>query len=138
MRGLTGVGPLAWQRLKANWRLLSVLAFGILAAATLMAVSPVYTRVMNDLGLSYSLKQQLSSATRNRLVEFDLPLGTEEASRERTALANLLAGRLSWLTRSQARYSALPDLTLTQRPDQAPTTARGRTVATLQSLSGLE
>ena len=38
-------------RLLSNWRLLLVLAFGILVAATLMAVSPVYTRVMNDLGL---------------------------------------------------------------------------------------
>ena len=51
IRGFSGVAPLVWQRLAASWRLLSVLAFGILIAATLMAVSPVYTRVMNDLGL---------------------------------------------------------------------------------------
>ena len=51
MGGLSGVGPLAGQRLRASWRLLSVLACGIIAAATLMALSPVYTRVMNDLGL---------------------------------------------------------------------------------------
>jgi hypothetical protein len=50
MNGLLSVGPLMWQRLVANWRLLLVLAFGILVAATLMAVSPVYTRVMNDRG----------------------------------------------------------------------------------------
>jgi FtsX-like permease family protein len=135
MRGLTGVGPLAWQRLRASWRLLSVLASGILAAATLMALSPVYTRVMNDLGLEYALKQQIGSATHNSVNEFDMPLGTTQAANERGELARLVAGRLSWLTSSEARYGSLPNLNLAG-PDGLG--RADRALVTIQTLSGFE
>ncbi len=63
MNGLLSIGPLMWQRLVANWRLLLVLAFGILVASTLLAISPVYTRVMNDLGLQESLAKTPAAVT---------------------------------------------------------------------------
>ncbi len=137
MRGLIGVGPLAWERLVANWRLLSVLALGILMAATLMAATPVYTRVMNDLGLDFSLKQQLRSASRNTIIQFGLPLGSEEGARERLALTRLMAEKLSWLTAEEARFGALPDLTLAGE-GEAPSTDRFRTLLTLETQTGLE
>src|SRR5205814_166874 len=99
--------------------------------------SPIYTRVMNDLGLSYSLKQQLQSATHDSVGQFNLPLGAVDASQQRSALARFMAQRISWLTRSESRYSALPNLTL-GRPDQPPPTGRNRTLLAVQSLSGLE
>jgi hypothetical protein len=77
---MTGVGPLVWQRLLASWRLLSVLAFGVLIAATLLAASPVYTRVMNDLGLRASLQDVLRNAGSNGALQFGLPLGSPQAA----------------------------------------------------------
>ncbi len=137
MRGLTGVGPLVWERLLANWRLLLVLTFGILMAATLLAASPIYTRVMSDLGLNFSLKEGLRSASRNSLIQFGLPLGSEEASTETNALGRAAAEEISWFTGSEARYSALTDLTLAYE-GQPVATDRFRTTVTLQALSGLD
>jgi hypothetical protein len=137
MRGMAGIGPLAWQRLRASWRLLSVLALGILAAATLMAVSPVYTRVMNDLGLTYSLNQQLRASTRNSVAIFALPLGTEQAAASRESLARLMASRISWLIGSEERYSALPNLSLAA-PGQPPPNDPLRTMLQVQSLTNFE
>jgi hypothetical protein len=117
VRGFTGIGPLVLQRLVAGWRLLAVLAFGILIAATLLAISPVYTRVMSDLGLEASLKQQIGSSSRNGFVRFGLPLGSPESATERGALATILSDEVGWLSASEVRFSALPFLTLA-RPGQ--------------------
>lgn len=137
MRGLMGIGPLVWERLVANWRMLSVLAFGMLMAATLLAVSPIYTRVMNDLGLDYSLKEHLRSSSRNTLMKFGQPLGSDEAAANARQTLQMLAARTSWFTGSEVRYAALPDLPLAEEGEDVPND-RFRTVLTLQTFSDLE
>src|SRR5918992_1557422 len=132
MRGFKGIGPLILQRLVASWRLLAVLAFGILIAATLMAASPVYTRVMNDLGLETSLAQHIGSSSRNGLVRFDLPLGSAESAEEARRLSALLNERLGWLTATNVRYGGLGPLTLA-REVQPVSTDRFRTLITVHS-----
>ncbi|HLF75895.1 MAG TPA: ABC transporter permease [Dehalococcoidia bacterium] len=121
MRGFTGIGPLIMQRLAAGWRLLAVLAFGILIAATLLAISPVYTRVMSDLGLEASLAQQIGSASRNGFVRFGLPLGAPDSAVERQTLASVLADEIGWLSASEVRFGGLPPLTLARPGEPFPT-----------------
>jgi hypothetical protein len=124
VRGIAGIGPLVVQRLVSGWRLLAVLAFGILIAATLLAISPVYTRVMSDLGLEASLEKQIGSASRNGVVRFGLPMGAPESVAERQGLASLLADEIGWLSGSEVRFGALPLLTLA-RPGQPYPTGPG-------------
>jgi hypothetical protein len=137
VHGFTGIGPLIWQRLLASWRLLAVLAFGILIAATLMAASPVYTRVMNDLGLETSLGEQIGSASRNGLVRFDLPLGSAQSAREAQGLSALVSDSLDWLTGSYVSYGSVGALTLAREGQPVPTD-RFRTLIALHSASDLE
>ena len=47
------------QRMRANWRLLSVVGVGVLVASVLMASTTVYTRAISDLGLEFKLRQRL-------------------------------------------------------------------------------
>ncbi len=137
MRGFTGIGPLVWERIVANWRMLTVLAFGMLMAATLLAISPIYTRVMNDLGLDFSLKEHLRSTSRNSLISFGQPLGGEQGAAANRQLVQALASKTAWFTGSEVRYGALPDLTQAEEGKPVPT-GQFRTVVTLQTLSGLD
>ncbi len=117
--------------------MLIILAVGILVASTLLALSPIYTRVMTDLGLTSSLEEQLRSASRMSVIRFDLPLGSHEAADIDRSLARMTAEETSWFAASEARYGALPDLTYAREGQPVPTN-RDRTTVTLQTLSGLE
>src|SRR3990170_2142086 len=136
MQGLSGVWPILWERLVASWRLLLVLAIGILVASTLLAASPTYTRVMSDLGLESSLKERLRTSTRSSLIRFGLALGTPEATEEIDALGRAMAQEISWFTGSEARFASAADLTYAREGQPLPT-GRLRTVVSLQSMSGL-
>ncbi len=137
MRGFTGIGPLVWERIIANWRMLAVLAFGMLMASTLLAASPIYTRVMNDLGLDFSLKEHLRSSSRNTLFQFGLPLGTTEEADKSRDMVRIMADKTGWFAGSEVRYANLPDLPMAQE-GQTISSDRFRTVLTLQTMSGLD
>jgi ABC-type antimicrobial peptide transport system permease subunit len=121
MNGLLSIGPLMWQRLVANWRLLLVLAFGILVAATLMAVSPVYTRVMNDLGLQESLAERLQGYSRNGFTMVPTPLGDADAIQQQQELAQAMSEEIGWFTQDEVRYGALPSMNLLKGGKLEPT-----------------
>ena len=114
MKNISGTGPLIWQRFAASWRLLAVLAFGMLTAATLTAAAPVYTRVMNDLGLASSLKSQLGSASRNSAVQVGLPLGAAESTTESASVTQIMEDEIGWFTASEERYAVLAPMTYTK------------------------
>lgn len=137
MRGLSGLGPLILQRLLASWRLLAVLTLGILIAATLMAASPVFTRVMNDLGLETALAQQIGAASRNGVIRFDLPLGSQQAAAEARGLATMMDESLGWLTASSVRYGRVGPLTLAGEGEPPPS-GRFRTLISLHTANDLE
>ena len=126
-----------WQRLAANWRLLLVLAFGILVAATLLAVSPIYTRVMNDLGLLEALERQIGSASRNGAFVAGNRLGEPENARRARELAQMMSEEIGWFTEYEVRFGALPAMTLAREGQPAPT-GRDRTLIAVQSISGLD
>jgi ABC-type antimicrobial peptide transport system permease subunit len=121
MNGLLSIGPLMWQRLVANWRLLLVLAFGILVAATLLAISPVYTRVMNDLGLQESLAQRIQGYSRNGFDMVPTPLGDPEAIQQQKELAQAISEEIGWFTQSEVRYGSLPTMNLLKGGKLEPT-----------------
>lgn len=50
----------ALLRLAANWRLMLVAALGVVVAATLLAVGPIYALSMSDLGLRHRLERGLA------------------------------------------------------------------------------
>jgi putative ABC transport system permease protein len=120
MNGLLSIGPLMWQRLVANWRLLLVLAFGILVAATLMAISPVYTRVMNDLGLQESLEDRLQGYSRNGFTMVPTPLGDANAIRKQQELAQYMSEEIGWFTQDEVRYGSLPNMNLLKGGNLVP------------------
>jgi ABC-type antimicrobial peptide transport system permease subunit len=121
MNGLLSIGPLMWQRLVANWRLLLVLAFGILVAATLLAISPVYTRVMNDLGLQESLAARIQGYSRNGFDMVPTPLGDPEAIQQQKELAQAISEEIGWFTQSEVRFGSLPTMNLLKGGQLAPT-----------------
>lgn len=137
MRGLKANFAVITQRLKAGWRLLAVIALGVLVAATLMAVSPVYTRVLNDLGLRYSLEQQLSGSRQNSAILTGLPFGTPEASRKVAAMEEHFTSEIGWLAGSDVRFAALSEQTLGVVGQPLPT-GPTRPFVSLRSLSGME
>ena len=121
MNGLLSIGPLMWQRLVANWRLLLVLSFGILVASTLLAISPVYTRVMNDLGLQQSLEERIQGYSRNGFVMVPTPLGDPGAIRQQQELAQAISEEIGWFTQDEVRYGALPPMNLVKGGKLVPT-----------------
>ena len=136
MNNFTATGPLVVQRLIANWRLLLVLAFGILVSATLLGVSPVYTRVMNDLGLHNSLEKQIGSASRNGASLINVPLGDPATIEKQKEVVKLIAGELGWLTAEDVRYGALPSFGVIR--GDGPIAANPEFLAKVQGVSGLE
>ena len=112
-----------------------MLAFGVLTAATLLAVSPVYTRVMNDQGLSVALEKQIGSSSRNGLIRFGT-FGTPDAAADMEELGAILSEELSWLTASEVRYGRLPELTL-RREGEPVRTDPFRPRLSLQALSDI-
>jgi hypothetical protein len=126
-----------WQRLVANWRLLLVLAFGILVASTLMAISPVYTRVMNDLGLQESLEDQIGGASRNGAILLGQELGEPDNARREQELAQMMSREIGWFTDYEVRYGALP-LHLLAREGQSYRPGRDSPLIAVRSMSGLE
>jgi len=137
MNGLLSIGPLMWQRLAANWRLLTVLAFGILVASTLMAVSPVYTRVMNDLGLQESLEDQIGSSSRNGIFIQSQRLGDPENARREQELAQAMSREIGWFNEYEVRYGGLP-FQLLAREGQPYRPGRDSPLIAVRSMSDIE
>lgn len=62
MRNLVSTWRLFARRTGKNWRLLAVLSFGMLMAASLLAAGPIYARTMSGLGLTFTVRDQLSES----------------------------------------------------------------------------
>jgi len=92
-----------WQfallRLVANWRLMLVAAIGVVVAATLLAVAPIYAQSMSDLGLRFRLERGLAEPEdRVAWIAVDrLRLGDPVDRERRTAIDNITKERVAWL-----------------------------------------
>ena len=104
MRGLVRIWRLFARRSGKNWRLLGVLALGMLMAASLLAAAPIYARTMADLGLTFTVRDQLSVSPGNSAQFRAIPLATEEGLRQKQAIADRIQQRLGWFAGSESRY----------------------------------
>lgn len=135
MRNLIPTWRLFARRSGKNWRLLAVLALGMLMAASLLAAGPVYARTMADLGLTFAVRDQLSDNPGNRAEFRFVPLGTEEGQAIRESIANRIDERIGWFAASTSRYLRTARFTIGQEGEppreQAP-------LGELLSLTGYE
>ncbi len=131
----------AVRRLLANGRLMLVAALGVLVAATLLAVTPIYAAAMSDLGLRFRLERQLPRPSDHlAYIEVDrLLLGNPADRARRDALERVLEARVGWLgaTVTEDKTPAL-DLTFLGTDAAAGGATRPRWGAYVYVLSGFE
>jgi hypothetical protein len=104
MRGLVRIWRLFSRRSGRNWRLLAVLALGMIMAASLLAAAPIYARTMADLGLTFIVREELNATPGNRVQFAAIPLATDEGKQTKDAVAARIEERVGWFEASSSRY----------------------------------
>ncbi len=136
MRGMVRIWRLFSRRSGRNWRLLAVLGLGMLMAASLLAAAPVYARTMADLGLTFTVRDQLNDNPGNRVSFAAVPLKTSEGEGLKSAIAQRIEERIGWFKASEARYLRTGRFFI--GPDGADPAATGAPLGQLQSLTRYE
>lgn len=133
MRSIAQTWRIFARRSAANWRLLSVLALGVVMAGTLLASAPVYARTMADLGLTFLVRDQLNANPGNRAEFRYIQIQSEEGKALRAAVEQRIDERIGWFRGSQSRYILSGRFVLTRDGEAAgPRLPLGQ----LQSLTG--
>lgn len=104
------MGPiltLALWRTASGRGLLLLLGAGILVTATLLAAGPIYSRAMADLGLTFTLRDELQGREWARVDARNLPLAGADAEARRGAIEQRIDQRLGWFTQSRVRATRL-------------------------------
>ncbi len=109
----------------------------MLVSATLLATSPVYTRVMNDLGLQSSLKARLGIAGINTAIETGQPFGTPETAASSKTLTDMVSQEIGWFTASEVRYGSLALQTFSL-PGEEPSTDPLKPLVQLETVSSYD
>ncbi len=89
----------AWSHFLSNWRFLAVVFAGVMSAAVLLALAPIYAASMTDLGLSYRLEKDLST-TREQIARVDtflLQINDPIDIERRAAVDLVTQERVGWL-----------------------------------------
>ncbi|MCA9851393.1 MAG: hypothetical protein KC461_12215, partial [Dehalococcoidia bacterium] len=115
----------ALRRLRAGWRFMLVAAVGVLVAATLLAITPIYASAMSDLGLSFRLGRELPT-TEERLTYLSAEgnrFGDPTSQRALEAMDAITRERIGWLgdatlteDRSQRFDVTFPDYEMPSEP----------------------
>ena len=108
MRGLAVLWGLLLRHGAASWRMLAVLALGVLVASTLLASAPIYARAMADLGLKFTVRDELRDEPSIRVGIEAQQLATPDSLSARAAVEKRIDERLGWfaLGRSMVVESA--------------------------------
>ncbi|MCB9490473.1 MAG: ABC transporter permease [Dehalococcoidia bacterium] len=119
----------ALRRLRAGWRFMLVAAVGVLVAATLLAITPIYASAMSDLGLSFRLGRELPT-TEERLTYLSAEgnrFGDPTSQRALEAMDAITRERIGWLgdatlteDRSQRFDVTFPDYEMPSEPVEVP------------------
>lgn len=99
--------PLVIRRSLAGKAMLAVIALGVFVAATLLASAPIYARAMADLGLTFTVREELSAKPSTRIQFRDVPIETAEGTARQAAFAGRIEDRLGWFQESMARHTQL-------------------------------
>lgn len=136
MRSMLQVWRLFSRRSGRNWRLLAVLGLGMLMAASLLAAAPVYARTMADLGLTFTVRDQLNDNPGNQVTFPAIPLNTEEGRNLKESVSRRIDERIGWFKASESRYLRVGRFFI--GPDGADPAPTGAPLGQLQSLTGYE
>src|SRR5690606_29984075 len=91
------------RRMATNWRFVGILALGILVASTLLAAAPIYARTMADLGVTYTIREELRGGPVTDVRAPGHELATEGAAAMREALSQRIDERIGWFTAGSVR-----------------------------------
>ena len=91
------------HRLRANWRLRSAVAVGVIIAAVLLAATTIYTRALADLGLDVALEERFPQGTVLRSFLPSLPLDGPRADDVGAFVEEGLDQRLGDLSQARIR-----------------------------------
>ncbi len=135
MRGLAVLWGLLLRHGAASWRMLAVLALGVLVASTLLASAPIYARAMADLGLKFTVRDELRDEPSIRVGIEAQQLATPDSLAARAAVENRIDERLGWfaLDRSMVVESARLTVGTTGAEPRA-----GTALAVLYAVEGFE
>ena len=116
------------RRLRSSWVLLTMIAFGVLAAVTLMATSSLYSRALAEGGLRHALALASPSGLNSWVIVGNRPLGPADYQRLFSTVEELTHTRLGFMLRDTQR-SGQTNIPLTFAPEPEPSdlnTALGR------------
>lgn len=99
--------------------MLSVLALGVVVAATLLASAPIYARTMADMGLTFQIRQDLQDQPNTRIEFPNVPIQTQDGVALRNAVEKRINDRIGWFTAVRERYIEAPWM-VTAKQGKAP------------------
>ncbi len=94
---------IALRQMRASPALTAVLALGMLVAAVLLASAPIYSRSMADLGLTYTIRQELQGNATSQVLFPNVELQTDRGIALREAIEQRITERIGWFRREQTR-----------------------------------
>ncbi|GAB4329254.1 MAG: ABC transporter permease [Dehalococcoidia bacterium] len=103
MSGFLAAWGLVAQRSVANWKMVAILAFGVLVAATLLASAPIYARSMADLGVTFAVREDLADDPSISAVLPATALQTADGLAARQAVEARIDERLGWYQADRSR-----------------------------------
>ena len=101
------VKALLWlvpRRLRSHWVLPAITAFGILAAVTLMAMAPIYSRALAEGGLRHTIASVPSTALNSQVTVRNRPLGPQDYGNLEAAVREIYQGRIGYIIRDIQRW----------------------------------
>ena len=119
----------------ASWRMLGVLALGVLVASTLLASAPIYARAMADLGLKFTVRDELRGEPSIRAGIEAQQLATPDSLAVREAVERRIDERLGWFALGRSVVVESARLTIGETGEEP---RAGTTLGVLYALEGFE
>ncbi|MCZ6706438.1 MAG: FtsX-like permease family protein [Chloroflexi bacterium] len=125
------------QRMRANWRLLSVVGVGVLVASVLMASTTVYTRAISDLGLDFKLRQRVGDTGIVTSILPNAPVGGERPAEARAYVTDSVDARFGSLSAKRQRIGTSRAFTAVLPAFAQASNPPGVTFASIEGLEDL-
>ena len=106
------------RRMRSHWVLPAITSFGILAAVTLMAMAPIYSRALAEGGLRHSIASVPSTALNAHVTVRNRPLGPKDYQTLKATVSEINQRRVGNITRDVQRWGeARPYPAYARRPE---------------------
>jgi len=135
MGSLAVLWALLLRHVTASWRMLAVLALGVLVASTLLASAPIYARAMADLGLKFTVRDELRGEPSIRAGIEAQQLATPDSLAVRNAVEARIDERLGWFALERSVVVESARLTIGRSGEESRT---GNPLGVLYAIEGFE